>query len=310
MLASRRRLGRALLAVAGYAGPTCRRARPASSPSTARSPCRRRRWPARPPRCCCPSRPRALDPLLSDTGADAPAPTRGRPAAALDRRHPATRRSGRAVGVRVRDGVTGDAAARPRRRHAPGPRLDRQAADRPRRGRRLDPATGCPPGRPGRGPADIVLVAGGDTLLAPGAGTPRGGRAGPGSPTSPPRSPPRCAARAGPRCAFASTSRYAAGPRYPSTWNPARRAAGFTQAVAMLGLATQRRRALHPSPLRARARGRRRRSERAQPRGVTATLRPRTVDRGTAAPRCSAASSRRTCGRRARPRPRPTATTP
>ena len=120
-----------------------------------------------------------------------------------------------------------------------------------------------------------MLVVSGDTLLAPGAGDPDAVPAGPGSPTSPPRSPTSLAPSGRTAVRLRLDLTYAPGPRYPSTWNPHDVRDGFTQAVVMTGLATQLPRALRPSPLQPRARGRRRpRRGGCAARGVTRDLLP------------------------------------
>ncbi len=98
------------------------------------------------------------------------------------------------------------------------------------------------------GSADLVLVARGDTLMAPGAGDPEAvvGRAGLGD----------LAAQVADSLAVAGLTKvrvrldlsYAPGPGVPDTWNPEDVSAGFTQAVAMTGLSTQRAVAGRPAP--------------------------------------------------------------
>ena len=103
-----------------------------------------------------------------------------------------------------------------------------------------------------QGPAadQVVLVAGGDTLLARGKGNPSttAGRAGLGD----------LAGQVAERLRGAGTTSvtvsvdvtYDAGPRYPSSWSMADVRAGYTQGVAMTGLASQRPVPGKPSPTR------------------------------------------------------------
>ncbi|MCE1179715.1 MAG: D-alanyl-D-alanine carboxypeptidase [Micrococcales bacterium] len=95
-------------------------------------------------------------------------------------------------------------------------------------------------------PDEIVLVAGGDTMLSPGTGKPREveGRAGLQDLAD------DVAASLGPTrsVTLRLDLTYAAGPRYAPGWNPADVSAGYTAGVAMLGLAGQRPRPFHPSP--------------------------------------------------------------
>ena len=87
------------------------------------------------------------------------------------------------------------------------------------------------------GGSDLVLVAGGDTLLATGAGDPHAtvGRAG----LADLAAEVNAAAPPGALTVRLDTS-YAAGPRVPSAWKPGDVAAGFTRTVGMIGLADNR----------------------------------------------------------------------
>ncbi len=156
---------------------------------------------------------------------------------------------GRSVGVTVRDAFTGEHlldvdAARPRVAASTQKLLTALAV-----GSTLDPqSTMATRVVQGAGPTELVLVAGGDTMLATGHGSPTSveGRAGLADLAS-----QVVAALPSPRPASVSLRldlTYAAGPRYAPTWNLADVQAGYTQGVAMVGLAGQRPRPGHPSP--------------------------------------------------------------
>jgi D-alanyl-D-alanine carboxypeptidase/D-alanyl-D-alanine-endopeptidase (penicillin-binding protein 4) len=184
----------------------------------------------------------------ADLSAPVPAPTVLRREVADELADPAL---GPSVGVTVRDAYTGDRL------------LDRDA-DRPRVpastaklltalavGATLDPAATFPTTVvQGRSASEVVLVAGGDSLLAAGRGRPTSvaGRAGLGDLAR------QVAAALQAAGTSAVTVRldvsYAAGPRYAPGWSMADVAAGFTQGVAMLGLASQRPAPGRPSPAR------------------------------------------------------------
>ena len=186
-----------------------------------------------------PSAAASVAPALTDTGADAPLPTaagiRAAVAAASD--DPALEGS---TGISVRDGVSGDEVFA----------LDADTPRVPASTAKLMAALAVADGldlaatmstRVVALPdaADLVLVAGGDTLLSPGEGDPDqvAGRAGLGD---------LAAQVAGSLVPSGRTTvrlrldlSWAPGPRYPATWNPNDVRDGFTQAVVMTGLATQ-----------------------------------------------------------------------
>ena len=95
---------------------------------------------------------------------------------------------------------------------------------------------------------DVVLVAGGDTLLAPGRGTPTAvaGRAGLDDLAR--QTAAALTARGVRSIRLHLDDRLAPGPRYAPAWEPVDIAAGLTGAVAMMGLSTQRPRPGTASP--------------------------------------------------------------
>ena len=215
-----------------------------------------------------------VDPLLTDTGAAAPAPTRAglRQALTTASDDPALRKG---TGISVRDGITGEelwalGAATPR---VPASTQKLLAALAVADGLDLtDRMTTSVVALPAS--ADVVLVVGGDTLLAPGAGDPEAvaGRAGLADLAAQVAASLAPSGRTSVRLRLDLT--HAPGPRYPSTWNPHDVRDGFTQAVVMTGLATQLPRALHPSPLRPEKEVADALVDRLADRGITATLRP------------------------------------
>lgn len=100
----------------------------------------------------------------------------------------------------------------------------------------------------GAAPQDVVLVAGGDTLLAPGRGSSRAvaGRAGLDDLAA--QTATALKRRGVATATVHLDDRHAAGPRYAPGWEPVDIAAGLTGAVAMLGLSTERPQPYHPTP--------------------------------------------------------------
>ncbi|MDF2090820.1 D-alanyl-D-alanine carboxypeptidase [Knoellia sp. 3-2P3] len=156
---------------------------------------------------------------------------------------------GPSIGVTVRDAFTGDHlldidAERPRVPASTAKILTALAV-----GVTLDPATTLPTRVVhGRSPSEIVLVAGGDSLLARGKGSATGvaGRAGLGDLAGQVATALQAAGTGAVTVRLDMT--YAAGPRYAPGWTAADVDAGFTQGVSMLGLASQRPRPGRPSP--------------------------------------------------------------
>ena len=196
-----------------------------------------------------PSPAASVDPVLTATGADAPAPTAAGLRSALTSASDDPALEG-GLGVSVRDGITGEEiwALDPDRARVPASTVKLLSALAVADGLDLDEtmtteAVAAP------GSTEVVLVASGDTLLAPGKGNAAqvAGRAGLGD----------LAVQVA--TALLDSGRttvdlrldlsYARGRRYPASWNPNDVRDGFTQAVVMTGLATQLPRAGRPAPL-------------------------------------------------------------
>lgn len=185
--------------------------------------------------------------LPEEASAEAPLPDKGALAAALD---PLVANDwlGPRAGVVVRDALTGEVLYTHRAQVATVPAstqkilagaaiaetsdLSRTMTTKVVRGATSD---------------ELVLVAGGDTLMAKGAGDPAAveGRAGM-------RDLAQQVARSlGPtpgRLTLRLDETYAPGPRMPSTWDPLDAANGFTQRVTMIGMADERPIPYEPSP--------------------------------------------------------------
>ena len=183
----------------------------------------------------------------ADVSAPLPAPTVLKAAVADELADPAL---GPSLGVTVRDAFTGARlldidADRPRVPASTAKILTALAV-----GVTLDPSSTLPTTVvQGRAPGEIVLVAGGDSLLGVGRGRPAAveGRAGLGDLAT------QVAAALQAAGTTSVTIRldlsYAAGPRYAPGWNMADVYAGFTQGVSMIGLASQRPEYGKPSPM-------------------------------------------------------------
>ncbi|WP_040883676.1 D-alanyl-D-alanine carboxypeptidase/D-alanyl-D-alanine-endopeptidase [Janibacter sp. HTCC2649] len=148
---------------------------------------------------------------------------------------------GPSVGISVRDGLTGTElyAVQPNVARAPASTLKLLSTLAVTQHVDLD-ARMTTKVVTGDTPNQIVLVAGGDTLLGGGASNPTAveGRAGIATLAD------QVAQSLTDRSAGAVTLRidatYAAGPRYPATWKKEDIAAGFSQSVSMLDLVSQR----------------------------------------------------------------------
>jgi len=214
------------------------------------------------------------DPLLTAASTAAPVPTAEGLAAALGGASDDPALKG-GVGISVRDAITGDElyaldADRPRVPASTAKLFAALAvADTLDLRETMATRVVAAPGS-----SDLVLVAGGDTLLAPGKGAPDAvvGRAGLADLAS------QVAAALKPTGATKVTLRldlsWAPGPRYPPEWNPDDVRDGFTQAVVMTGLATQLPAAGRPSPIRPETEVAKAFVAALKAKGVTATLAP------------------------------------
>ncbi|MCU1538179.1 MAG: peptidase D-Ala-D-Ala carboxypeptidase, partial [Humibacillus sp.] len=137
--------------------------------------------------------------------------------------------------------------------------------------------------RQGAAPGEIVLVAGGDSLLAPGRGNPDGvaGRAGLADLAD---QAAAALTKVGTReVTLALDESYAYGPTVAPTWDPSFRPSGITGAVAMLGLSTQRAKGGRPGPADPVASVRDAFARLLTARGIAVSLAPRTTPTPTAA---------------------------
>ena len=221
------------------------------------------------------------DRLLTATGADAPQPTEAGLAAAVAAASDDEALEG-GLGISVRDGVTGEEiyaldADTPRVPASTAKLMAALAvADGLELGARMTTRVVAVPGS-----ADLVLVASGDTLLAPGPGDDGAvaGHAGLADLAAQVADALAPSGRTAVRLRLDLS--YAPGPRIPSTWNPNDVRDGFTQPVVMTGLSTQRARAGRPSPSDPERQVAKALVARLAERGVTATLGP---EKGWSAP--------------------------
>ena len=195
-----------------------------------------------------PSPAASVDEVLTATGAEAPLPTAaGLQSALVGASGDPALKGG--LGVSVRDGITGGEIWA----------LDADRARVPASTVKLLSALAVADGLDLRetmttelvavpGSTEVVLVASGDTLLAPGRGNAAqvAGRAGLGDLAGEVADALRGSGRT--TVDLRLDLSYAPGPRYPSSWNANDVRDGFTQAVVMTGLATQLPRAGRPAP--------------------------------------------------------------
>jgi D-alanyl-D-alanine carboxypeptidase/D-alanyl-D-alanine-endopeptidase (penicillin-binding protein 4) len=216
----------------------------------------------------------SVAPLLTDTGATAPIPTTEGLAAALGAASKDPALDG-GIGVSVRDGITGEElwALDEDQPRVPASTAKLLAALAVVDGVDLGATMATRVVAP-EGSTDLVLVVGGDTLLAPGKGDPDAvaGRAGLADLAS------QVADALEPTGATTVSLRldlsWAPGPRYPAAWNPDDVRDGFTQAVVMTGLATQLPVAGRPSPQQPEREVAKAFVKALAENGVTATLKP------------------------------------
>ncbi|GAA3605416.1 D-alanyl-D-alanine carboxypeptidase/D-alanyl-D-alanine-endopeptidase [Marihabitans asiaticum] len=186
--------------------------------------------------------------VLPAAGEQAPRPTDDSLARQLD---PQVRDAwlGPSVGMVVRDALTGDVLYDHRGDRPMTPASTQKILSAAAVARTLDPATRMQTQVVEGAKGELVLVASGDTLLASGAGDPGATEGHAGL-----RDLARAVAESlgpqakGEKLPLRLDGTYAAGPRVPSTWDPADLAAGYTQRVTMIGLADERPQVFEPSP--------------------------------------------------------------
>lgn len=148
---------------------------------------------------------------------------------------------GPSVGISVRDGVTGEElyAVSPSVARAPASTIKILSAFAVTKHLDLD-ARMTTKVVTGDSPSEIVLVAGGDTLLGDGVSDPDAVAGHAGISTLADEVAQSLRDRAAGPVTLRVDATHAAGPRYPVTWKKEDIAAGFTQSVSMLDLVSQR----------------------------------------------------------------------
>ena len=148
---------------------------------------------------------------------------------------------GPSVGVSVRDGETGEElyAVAPGVARAPASTLKVLSAFAVTSHLDLD-ARMTTRVVTGDSPTEVVLVAGGDTLLGTGSSDPKAVEGHAGIATLADEVARSLDERGAGAVTLRVDATYAAGPRYPTTWKKEDIAAGFTQSVSMLDLVSQR----------------------------------------------------------------------
>lgn len=212
--------------------------------------------------------------LLTATGADAPAPSADGLAAAVREASDDEALDG-ALGVSVRDGLTGEVlyGLRDEAARVPASTVKVLAAlavaDTLDLDARIPTAVVAVPGS-----SDLVLVARGDMLLAPGRGDPDAvvGRAGLADLADDVAAALTASGRTD--VTLRLDLSFAPGPRVPPTWNPNDVRDGFAGPVVMTGLSTRRAQVTRPAPSRPEDAVADAFVDRLTARGVTARLRP------------------------------------
>lgn len=186
-------------------------------------------------------------PVLSALDKDAPVPTKAglTKALAADTKDPAL---GNRVGVMVRDASTGDVLYSGGEDRPIAPASTAKLLTAAAVSERADLSTTMKT-TVVEGEDELVLVASGDTMLAPGKGDPTKveGRAGLTDLAQEVADSLETKGESG-RLSLRLDATYAAGPRFPKTWAAADQADGYTQGVSMIGLAGDRPLPGQPSP--------------------------------------------------------------
>lgn len=193
--------------------------------------------------------PPRTSPVLPAASTDAPVPTRAGLAREIG--DDATDSAiGDRVGVVVRDALTGDVLYSRGEDRAQKPASTAKLLTAAAVAEKADLSeTMTTKVVEGEKPEELVLVASGDTMLAPGAGDPTAveGRAGLRDLAEEVAESLGTEGRNG-KLSLRLDATHAAGERYAPTWNMADVAAGYTQGVAMIGLAGDRPQPFEPSP--------------------------------------------------------------